>query len=197
MFEGKIICPVCNTPKSPEDFGDGDMCVVCAGRHDREIARLNLKNHDGDRFSQSLKELRKLEPAVPTLAEKLLSSLGGAEGQAKRIAEDLKAIRGEDLDEDQRALHTVHWASAVKMHTLVMSILQKRDEMVGDHDPIEDMDERDLNAIVAQGAALRIESDSDFRVYLLNEILKVEPGILDRFMVSDQDGREVSIADSI
>lgn len=187
MFEGKKICPVCSTPKPPREFGKGDMCSVCASRHDNELARIRSARSTEDRFAERLRELRRSEPAIPSVAEHLLEQLGGAEAQATRIAQDLKEIRGEGLTEEQKQLHTTHWTSVTKMHSLVMNILEKRDSMVGNHDPMDGMDERDLNAIVASGAVMRISEDADFRTLILNEILKAEPGILDRLLIANPE----------
>jgi hypothetical protein len=62
--------------------------------------------------------------------------------------------------------------------------------MVGDHDSMGELDEEDLQAIVSQGASVRLQVDTHFRMELFRQILEEEPGIADR-LLRESGGHEL------
>lgn len=153
---------------------------MCVKKHDNQIARMESNRADTDRFRTALAELRKKDPAIPGLADAVLSKLGGVEKQAERFVEDFQEIRGEHLSKEQKALHSTQYGPLVKFHGMAMNLFQSRDHMVSDANPMTEMNDEDLSAIVADGALHRLKVDSDFRLLLIRELLQCEPGIIDR-----------------
>ena len=189
MFGNRRICQVCNTPQVDDDFdGETDVCTVCSRVHKRKLANYDLMRDEGqpdiNQFSARLKELQKHDPVITTVADHIREGLGGSEGYAQRAVEDFKTVRGEDLSADQKKLHTINQGALTKWHAIIIDLMKMRDSMVGDHDAMGEMEEEDLQAIVSQGALVRLDVDSQFRMEMFQAILRHEPDIANRMIDS-------------
>ena len=150
-----------------------------------------LRNDDAeDKFSAKLRELKKQDPVITTLADVVKEKMGGVEEYGKMVVEDFRKVRGDDLTEDQKKLHTIQQGPLTKWHSMLIDLFAKRDSMVGDHDSMGELDEEDLQAIVSQGASVRLQVDTHFRMELFRQILEEEPGIADR-LLRESGGHEL------
>ena len=187
MFSGRKICRICNTPQSTEGFdSESDVCTVCSRKHQEKQADYALLRDEGqppeNQFGARLRELQKNDPVITTVADRMMVKLAGAEGYADRAVEDFKHCRGEDMTEEQKKLHTVNQGALTKWHGIIIELMKMRDAMVGDYNAMSEMEEDDLQAIVSQGAVIRLEMDSEFRMEMFQAILRKEPEIANRMM---------------
>ena len=158
---------------------------MCSRKRDAQMAHFAVLHGDDieeDRFSAKLRELKKQDPVITTLADTINEKIGGTEAYGAILVEDFNKLRGADLTEDQKKLHTVSQGQLTKWHTMFLDLFAKRDAMVGDHDSMGELDEEDLQAIVSQGASVRLQVDANFRMEMFKQILMEEPGIADRLM---------------
>jgi hypothetical protein len=193
MFGTRKICTVCNAPQLDDSFTEGeDVCTVCSRKREEQLADFAvLRNDDAeDKFSAKLRELKKQDPVITTLADVVKEKMGGVEEYGKMVVEDFRKVRGDDLTEDQKKLHTIQQGPLTKWHSMLIDLFAKRDSMVGDHDSMGELDEEDLQAIVSQGASVRLQVDTHFRMELFRQILEEEPGIADR-LLRESGGHEL------
>lgn len=128
-------------------------------------------------FKEALAEVKKAgRPLTLDIAESLADELGGGEGLARRMAEDLKRLRGENLPPELKEFHDPDYKTIKGLYELIQRVVSDRDKMVGETgDPLDGVSEVDLMAIASQAALLRLETDADFRKQLLTEITKIDP----------------------
>jgi|15BtaG_2_1085339.scaffolds.fasta_scaffold00129_25 hypothetical protein len=193
MFGTRKICTVCQAPQLDESFTEGeDVCTVCSRKREEQLADFAVLRGDEseDRFSAKLRELKKQDPVITSLADAVKDKIGGVEEYGRMVVEDFKKVRGDDLTEDQKKLHTIQQGPLTKWHSMLIDLFAKRDSMVGDHDSMGELDEEDLQAIVSQGASVRLTIDSQFRMELFKQILEEEPTIADR-LIRESGGTEL------
>lgn len=177
VFPGKVCCRMCGLPVPPEQIKDvkRGLCHMCAA----DVAQVAIAIASDDRtilprtppmFDKVIKDLRDTSgPAIVGTAEALLQELGGEQQLGIRIAQDLKRARLEHLSEDVRKFHEPDLKLVKQMHELVVGILEKRDERLKgqNEDPMGDMDEESLMALITQASELRLASDRVFREQML------------------------------
>jgi len=133
-------------------------------------------------FSDAIAEVKKKgRPLTLDISEGAMDGLGGAVEVGRRMAEDLRRMRGEDLPEEARMFHDPDFKIIKGMYEAIIRLSTERDKLVGDQgDPLDGVSEEDLMQIASTGALIRIEVDSDFRKQLLEVIVKLDPqAILD------------------
>jgi hypothetical protein len=128
-------------------------------------------------FKDALAEVRRNgRPTTLDIAESAMATLGGAAELGKMIAEDVKKLRGDYLDEELKPFHDVDYKVLRGLYDTLVKLASDRDKMVGDTgDPLADVSEDDLMAIASQAALLQIESDPEFRKKLLEAIIQADP----------------------
>lgn len=138
-------------------------------------------------FDEALTTLKQAAgPATTQIAEALMEKLGGPTTLGHMIADDIRKVRGDDLPEDIRCLHTVDTKSLTRLYDIVLRMAAKRDDLVqGVADPLDGMSEEDLMALTAETALLRVELDPEFRMRLLKKIKEVAPEDLETLWMID------------
>lgn len=133
-------------------------------------------------FKDAIDDVKKMgRPLTLDISEGAMDLLGGAAELGKRMAMDLKRLRGEDLDPEALMFHDPDFKTIKGLYEALIRLSVARDKMIGDQgDPLDGVSEEDLMVIASQAAMLRIESDGDFRRQLIAEIVKLDPqAILD------------------
>jgi hypothetical protein len=127
-------------------------------------------------FKAAIDEVRRAgRPLVLDVADAAVEELGGPSELGRMIASDLKAMRGEGLDESIRMHFDVDYKAVKGMYEALIRLLGERDGLVGNADPLDGVSEEDLMAIASQAAEIRIEVDSEYRKHLLELIAKLDP----------------------
>lgn len=129
------------------------------------------------KFDEVIKTLRdSTGPAIVGTAQAILEELGGESNYGRRIAQDLKQARLEHIPEEMRGFYTPDLKLVRQLHELVAGILEKRDERLKgtQTDPMGEMDEESLMAIVSEATAIRIEADPLFREEILLRIYELD-----------------------
>jgi hypothetical protein len=144
-------------------------------------------------FKNALAEVRKQgRPMTLDVAESAMEVLGGASELGKMIAEDLKKLRGDHLDEELKPFHDVDWKTLKGVYDILVRLSADRDKMVGDSgDPLDGVSEEDLMSIASVSAMLRLETDPAFRKQLLDAIVPLDPEA-----VLDAAGEAINIIES-
>lgn len=140
------------------------------------IATLAKKVPQGT-FKDALAEVRKQgRPTTLDIAEAAFEELGGAANLGKMIAEDLKKIRGDHLDDELKQFHDVDVKTLKGLYDVLVRLSSERDKMVGESgDPLDGVSEDDLMNIASVSAMIRLETDADFRKQLLEAIVPLDP----------------------
>ncbi len=128
-------------------------------------------------FKEALAEVRKAgRPLTLDIAEAAMEQLGGADQLGKMMVDDLKRIRGDHLNEEQRAFHDVDYKVLRGLYDTLVKLAKDRDSLVGETgDPLDGVSDSDLSAIAAQAAIIQLEIDKEFRGKILQVILEVDP----------------------
>ena len=144
-------------------------------------------------FKHALAEVRKQgRPMTLDVAEAAMDTLGGASELGKMMAQDLKKLRGDYLDEEVRQFHDPDWKVIRALYDSLVRLSAERDKMVGESgDPFDGVSEDDLMSIASVSAMLRLETDSDFRKQLLKAIVPLDPEA-----VIDAAGDAINIIES-
>ena len=110
------------------------------------------------------------------VAEAAMDVLGGASELGRMMAQDLRKLRGDHLDEDVKQFHDPDWKVIKGLYETLVRLSSERDKMVGESgDPLDGVSEEDLMALASQAAMLRLETDADFRKQLLEAIVPLDP----------------------
>lgn len=178
VFPGKVCCNMCGLPVPPDAVKDKERgrCVVCADTVEQVAAAIMSSERSvvvtkaPPHFDQVIKTLRESTgPATVGTAEAILQELGGEGELGKRIAVDLKRARLEHLSPEVKQFHEPDLKLVRQMYELVTNILEKRDERLkgSDIDPMGDMDEESLMALITESTLIRLEADAKFREDIL------------------------------
>jgi hypothetical protein len=138
-------------------------------------------------FSKVLSELKeKGTPAVVGIAERVLEKVGGPEKLADMMIEDLNKIRGADLTPALRQLHEPDYKVLKGMYDLLLKISERRDDMIAQHneDPLGELSEEELMALMAEGCHFRLQVDEEFRRDILSQIQQVDPKLIEQYYLS-------------
>ena len=128
-------------------------------------------------FKEALADVRKQgRPLTLDIADSAMAELGGAAELGKMMVEDLKRVRGDNLDEELKVFHDIDTKSLTKLYSMLLDMANNRDKMVGETaDPLAEVSEEDLFALAAQAALLQIETDIDFRKKILDALVNIDP----------------------
>lgn len=177
-FPGKVVCPACNLPVSPEHILPRGLCMSCDD--DAKVAgtmAIMASKNTQRGFKEALAEVKKAgRPLTLDIAEAAMDELGGAVELGKMMAQDLKKLRGDHLPSELKEFFDPDFKTIKSLYEAMIRLTAERDKMVGEvGDPLDGIAEADLMAIASQAAMLRLEGDPDFRKQLLIEITKLDP----------------------
>lgn len=179
VFVNKVLCLTCGIPVLPEHAAPAGVCLACQGnvRAANSILALDQPKLPARGFKEALAEVRRHgRPLVIDSVEAIMDGLDGAVAFGTRIADDLKALRGEHLPEEMRTTFDLDMKSLKGMYELIVRMQSDRDKMVGETgDPLADMSDDDLMVIASQGALVRLEVDAEFRKTILAELVRLDP----------------------
>lgn len=190
LFDDRYVCRLCGLPVRVEQMAPRGLCMECDDKVKRNATALSVIMEDPveapKTFNEVLKLLRKSgSPATIGVAESILQESGGQDQIGKQIWQDLRKIRGEDLEPWQRELHVTDFKTLKGMYDLITKILSQRDEMIlSTKDPLEELDEQELMTLTAEAAKIRITSDKEFRDELLAMIDDIDPSALEQRYLS-------------
>jgi hypothetical protein len=153
------------------------MCVGCDENMARNlIAAAAPMQPPVKGFQKAIDEVRaKGRPMTLDFADALMEGLGGSDKLAQRIADDIKALRGENLPPEVLAAHTPDFKSIKGLYELIVRVIRDRDSLLTDTDPFEGVSEEDISAIASQACFARIPSDAAFRQELLVHLVNADP----------------------
>lgn len=109
------------------------------------------------------------------VAERVVDQLGGPEQLADRLVHDFKTARGEHLTAEQAMFQSIDLKLVTKLYEMLQGLLESRDKLVGDTDPLGEMSEEQLMAVASQAALVRLEHDPLFRDEILRKISGAYP----------------------
>lgn len=194
VFPGKVICAVCGLPASPQNVSPRGFCMSCEDEVITAATIATVASKVPQRgFKEALAEVRKAgRPLTLDIAEAAMEQLGGADQLGKMMVDDLKRIRGDHLNEEQRAFHDVDYKVLRGLYDTLVKLAKDRDSLVGETgDPLDGISDSDLSAIAAQAAIIQIEVDKEFRSKILDIILQFDPQA-----VVEAAGKALDILDS-
>lgn len=146
------------------------------------MAEVDRGEQKEDVLLASLQKLRNKSAATPSIAEGFLDAAGGGEAIGRKLHEDFARVRGDNLTAEQRQAHTVPENTLATYYKLMTEISSKRDQMVMDADPLQEIESDQLTAMIAEGAFIRVKDDANFRMELLAAIVEAEPRIVERMV---------------
>jgi hypothetical protein len=179
----------------PEHASPKGFCMTCDKDAQQAVAAsLMVTGIPKKGFKAAIDEIRRTgRPMQADLAESTLSNLGGVEELGRRIAEDIKEMRGEGLEPAQQMHHPKdeYYGHIRGLYATLITLMGNRDEMVGAADPFEGVSEEDMMAVASQAAMLRLENDADFRKEMLRSLTRLDPEA-----VIDAAGEAIDLIDS-
>jgi len=131
-------------------------------------------------FKEALADVRKQgRPITLDIADSAMAELGGAAELGKMIVNDLKRIRGDNLDEELKVFHDPDNKSLTKIYSMLIDLSTGRDKLVGETDDVlAGIEESDLVAIAAQSATIQLEIDQEFRKKILEILVQCDPELV-------------------
>jgi len=131
-------------------------------------------------FKEALADVRKQgRPITLDIADSAMAELGGAAELGKMIVNDLKRIRGDNLDDELKVFHDPDNKSLTKIYSMLIDLSTDRDKLVGETtDPLSEISEEDLIAVSAQSSMILLEADKDFRRKVLDALVTIDPDLI-------------------
>lgn len=152
--------------------------MSCVDLAERTAASLLSGEHPSEWRKALAAVRRKGRPYSLDLADRVVENLGGPEQLADRLVADFKTARGEGLTPEQAMFQPVDLKLVKGLYELLSTLINSRDKLVGDSDPLGDMDEGQLMAVASQAAFARLEHDPLFRIDILGRISQIDPQLV-------------------
>lgn len=186
VWPGKFLCNLCGAPKPRQELNAKGVCMSCSGTTEAAVALaatvVSSEISPRRAFDDVLTALRQQgSPSGVDLAEAIMRKAGGVESLAQWIVDDVRKLKGEDLENHQKLFHEVDYKTLKSLYQLIHKILRDRDQLVKDApDPIQALTEDDLMTLISEGARERIMVDGEYREQVLALIDEVDPDLLEQ-----------------
>lgn len=132
-------------------------------------------------FSRAVELARSASaPAILEVADEIKERLGGTTTIARMMVSDFNAVReyGPLGGRDEKLIQ--------RYYRQIFDLFSKRDEMLQSEgeDPFATMSDEDLTVIAGETAKLRVATDPDFRMEILDQILEVDRELLESYFLT-------------
>lgn len=198
VFPGKVCCSVCGLPVPPQQIDARGMCPMCADEVATAIALVRDPAYKPPQKFKDIIERVRAEsgPATIGVTEAFLARIGGDQKLGEMLADDLRHIRGDDIeDESLRKLHTPDVKTLGRFYGLIRDFLRDRDDILSKNggDPLADLDEESLQALVSNAAFSRLRVDTEFVEQIVREICVHHMPVLEAVYTQEKYGIPVPI----
>lgn len=170
---------------------------MCAEQVDAAIALVRDPNFKPPaKFNDIIAKARaESGPAILGVTEAFLARIGGDKNLGEMLADDLRHIRGDDIEDPSlKQLHQVDIKSLGRFYALVRDLLSDRDSILSkDSDPLAELDEESLSALVTSAALSRLQVDSDYAEQMLRVICEHHMPVLEAVYMQEKFGIPVPI----
>jgi hypothetical protein len=116
-------------------------------------------------------------PDIPAIIDRIKSRVGGAEGLADMLLQDMNRVRGEGLTDAEKIHHTYDEQVIQRYHQMILKFADRKDERLNASD-LAGLSESDLKGMLSSVATDLLMNDKDLRKRLAIEAIKGDPDLL-------------------
>ncbi len=174
-------CPLCERSLPSTSFIESDVaCDACHTQVTREETKLRDVSSIATaarQISRALVEAKskRQEADIPAIADALRDKLGGPEGIAQMLSEDMDRVRGVNLTDAERVGWVPKEQTIQKYHKLVSDLFASKDQFVAAQEDLGGLETDDLKAILYDIAQEIVDKDEDLRKQIAIDVLQQDP----------------------